>query len=404
MLIAIEIILLFLLLGMSAFFSGSETAFFSLSRFDIQRMSARGLHGAEQATSLLRKPSKLLVAILVGNMLVNISATTLLTKTLIDTVGSAAVPIAVIVMTILVLIFGEITPKVFAVEHNARWARLGAPVLSIVMFATSPVIYFLQLIQKLFMRGDSYNDIRLGEVDLESALELAHSEGAIGEQARDLLIHFLDLERITADKIVAPMSEIPVIPRECNAAEALRILLDKNIDYAFVNEPKGNKFYIVEQDALAVANPLDKAWELADEALMVDSHTSLAALFQQIYGKNRRHVVVKNESGNAVGVAAREDVLTSIFLEPLIRETPDIRRLSRIGRFYIVEGDKPTEDFDDLFGTKTAAADRLTIGEFITEELRISRSGEAVDYENLHFRIIRSLGGKIERVAVKILE
>lgn len=403
MIIILKIILLFVLLGMSAFFSGSETAFFSLSRFDIQRMNAKNLQGASRVTSLLHNSSRLLVTILVGNTLVNVSATTLMTGTLLDIIDKGAVPIAVAVMTILILIFGEITPKVFAVEHNATWARSGSPFLSLVMVVTYPLTYLLHLIQSVFLKGTFKDDIRLGEVDLQSALELAHRQGAIGEQARDLLLHFLDLERITAEQITRPIEEIPIISGETSCEDALRRICESHIDYAFVEGLQEVPYFLVEKVCLALADPGESVKECAERAFVAPRDTTLAALFQQLYGDKYRHVVVIDDKKRAIGVAAREDMLCGIFLAPLIRDKPSLKQLSRVGRFYIVNGDMPLEVFIEIFDTEIEISDRKSIGAFLMEKFGALGRGESVKYGNLYIRIIRSHGDVVERIAVKKL-
>ncbi len=401
MIIIIKIILLLVLLGMSAFFSGSETAFFSLSRFDIQRMNAKNLPGASRATSLLHNPSRLLVTILVGNTLVNVSATTLMTGTLLDIVGAGAVPIAVAIMIILILIFGEITPKVFAVEHNNTWARFGSPFLSLVIVATLPLTYMLHLIQGVFLKGTFRDDIRLGEVDLQSALELALRKGAIGQQARDLLLHFLDLERITAEEITRPIEKIPIISGETSCEDALRRICESHIDYAFVGGLREVPYFLVEQDSLALTDSGDLVKECAEKAIVVQKNTTLAALFQQLYGDKYRHIVVTDDKKRAIGVAAREDILSGIFLAPLIKDKPSLKELSRVGRFYIVNGDMPLENFNEIFDTEIGISDRKSIGNFLVEKFGTLGRGESVEFGNFNFRIIRSHGDVIERIAVK---
>ncbi len=396
--------MLFALLGMSAFFSGSETAFFSLSRFDVQRMNARNLRGASSATALLKRPSRLLVAILVGNMIVNISATTLMTSTLLDIVGAAAVPIAVVAMTILVLIFGEITPKVFAVEHNGVWARLSAPIMSAIMIITLPVTYVLHIIQGIFLKSGFRDDIRLGEVDLRSALEIAHREGAIEEQGRDLLLHFLNLEHITAKQISKPISRVPILPRNARSTDALGLLADSEMDYAFAGDPKENYFTIVEQEDLIFAEEEERVSVLGKKALVVDGSETLASLFQKIYGEKLRHIIVTDDRGKAIGVAAREDILSGIFLAPLIKGKPNLAGLSKVGRYYIIDGDMKIEDFNELFDVDILPLDQPTIGDFLINQKPDIEAGEIVKYRNIEFRIIRDNVQRIERVAVKAEE
>jgi len=390
---------------MSAFFSGSETAYFSLSRFDLQRMKARNLRGNTGAISLLKRPSRLLIAILIGNMLVNISATTLTTSTLLVVFPGAAEPIAIVLMTILILIFGEITPKVLAVEHNDEWARFGSRILSGVLFITTPFRVVLQAIQNIFLKNEGREDIRLNEVDLESAFELAHREGAIEEQSRDVLAHFLALEKVTARDIMIPQVKIRRIPAQSDVREAYRLIASDSTDYAFVGEPTEKGLTILEKDTLVFSDDRKTIPELADEPLFVHENRNLAGLFQDLYGDRHRHLVVVDESGDVTGVVSRDDILSAIFAAPFIRSQPEFSRLSRVGNFYLISGEMEIDDFNALFGSDFGSDIQRTIGGFLVEKIgRLPVAGEDFEYNDIVFRVIRVFEGRIERFAAKRVE
>ncbi len=405
MLILLQIALLSILLAMSAFFSGSETAFFSLSRFDIRRMTAKGLPRAGNVAALLKRPSRLLVAILVGNMVVNVAATTLITGIFLKILGPGGVAVAVVFMTALILIFGEITPKVLAVEHNELWARLGSGPVGIVLFITAPLRILLQGIQTLVLGREAQGDTRLGEVDLSSALELAHREGAIEGRSRDLLSHFLSLESISAREIMIPRVKVPIVSPAATPAQALERLAEMSIDFGIVENRQDNTLDILEKERLVFAGDADTVREVARRPVFIPQNKTLASLYLDFYHKRNRHVVVVDEHGDFLGIIEREKVLAAIFAAPLSKARLDTSHLSRIGESYVVSGDMPLEEFNGVFGAELSSDHYSTIGGYLVEMFgKVPLSGESKECERFCFRVIGGDARKIERIAVKRVE
>jgi len=402
--ILLKIILLFVLLSFSAFFSGSESAFFSLSRFDIQVMQVKRRRRADNVAALLRHPGNLLITILVGNMLVNVSATTLMTGVLIAMVGEGAVPIAVIVMTILIIVFGEISPKVIAVEHNSLWARTGSGLLEILEIITAPLRWILQGIQKLILKKERSGDLRLNEIDIESALELAHREGAIGEKARDLVLHFLALDRITAGEIMIPQARIPCISPPFELEKVKAFFKENGEKYALLIE-RDKSPLLFERDSVLLANDQASAEDISRNPVYVPKNRLLAGLFDDIAGGRVEHLIVVDEHGDLAGLLSRDIILSQIFGEPIRRSRIDLNELSRVGDFYLLPADTGLREFNETFGAFLTSDNYNTLGGYLTEEFEeVPCSGKNLEKAGFIFRIVRSKPRNIERIAVKRLD
>ena len=154
-----KVIVLIICLALSATFSASETALMSLSKLRVQQMLEKKVKGAERVDKLLSDPSKLLSAILIGNNVVNIGASSLATSIAIDVFGNTGVGIATGVMTLLVLIFGEITPKTLAAQHSEKISLKISAFVQIVTYLVTPISFILTKVTNLLVR------ILGGEVD-----------------------------------------------------------------------------------------------------------------------------------------------------------------------------------------------------------------------------------------------
>jgi len=410
----INLIILAGLLLLSAFFSGSETAYFSLSRFDVQRMVVRRRHGAKAVDFLLSRPGRLLIAILVGNMVVNVAAASLMTAVFLELVGPGGVPLAVVVMTILILIFGEITPKVIAVEHNELWTRFAWPLIKGLIFLTAPVGGIVERLEKLFLGKIHEEDMRLGEVDIESALEIAYREGAIGEQARDLLRHFLALDYIKAEDIMLHRTEVPFLDPNTPTEKVREFFRQPSNDFALVLSEKhtvgtsNNRAFeepMVLERRKALLSSEDDVFALAERPVFVPVTRALGGLFDDIRLQGSRYVVVVDEHGDIAGVIPRDRILSSIFGEPLLERKLDLKRVSKIGEFYLIAASMSLDDFNIAFNSSIESKHYSTLGGYLTEVFGyVPQRGELIERDGFLFRIIRAGPKVIDRVAVKRVE
>ncbi|RKZ31854.1 hypothetical protein DRQ36_00480 [bacterium] len=404
MVIFIELICLGILLAMSAFFSGSETAFFSLSRFDVERMTVRKLRGGSEVARLLGDPARLLAGILVGNMVVNVAATTLTTSAFLELLGPGGVPVAVAVMTVLILIFGEITPKVIAVEHNELWARMGSRALEVVLIIASPFVWVLRVIQTFFLGPRIEDDMRLGEVDIESTLELAQQRGAIKERSKELLLHVLALDNVMAEDIMVPRSQIHFLDASTTIEEAQTKLQEIHAKYAIVKGKPGEKPKIIERDKLLFKSGTKKISEFAEKPIFAPLNRSLPNLLDDVRTTKCRQVIVVNEKGDMVGIVTRNRILEAVFGKGDTGRKADISRLSRIGGFYLLPATIQLAQFNETFGVDFKSDSSSNLGEYLIEAFgEVPSPGDSIEVEGFLFRVIYADSQKIDRVAVKEL-
>lgn len=400
--ITLDIISLAFLLVLSAFFSGSETAFFSLSRFSLQRSAVKRERGSSDVSAMLSKPGKLLITILVGNMIVNVWATTLMTGLLLERIGPGAIPIVVVFMTVLILMFGEITPKVIAVEHNSLWARISAPFLRVIGIIIAPVRWLLQGITAIAQGRERNLDLRLDEVDIASALEIAHREGDIEGEYKELLLHFLSLNKVTGADIMIPRARLPLFDIDSRMSDVCAGFDEMHSDIAIIMGREGDRPRIIERRAVSLAVETDSPWDIAGEVEFVLESKPVSELFFDIRKSSAGRFIAIDEQGDVAGILETESVLLSIFGKRRMRDNIGLRSFSKIGGWFLVPSEIDLQAFNNAFGTSFESERYSTLGGFIVEQLgKIPSPGEEIEMDDTTIRIVKSDRRKIETVAVK---
>lgn len=215
------------LLGLSAFFSGSETALFSLSRAQVQRLRQSGGRTGRAAADLLAFPRRLLITILVGNMVVNVATASILATLATRLVGNSGIGLAIFVATLLLLIFGEVTPKTFAVRNAVVVSRLAALPLSAFARAIFPVRCVLRHITNallfLLQHGRIQSERLLTSRELAAAFELGEAEGVIDTLEREMIEHIFEFRHIDARELMVPRTELVCVPESATIAEAVAL-------------------------------------------------------------------------------------------------------------------------------------------------------------------------------------
>ena len=227
--IALSLAAIIALLILSGFFSGSETAMTAASRAHMHTLAQEGDNRAAMVNTLRQKKERLIGAILLGNNLVNIMASALATSVLITLVGDAAVPVATVVMTLLVLVFAEVLPKTYAIHHSMTTALGVAPAMRIVVFILAPITaaisWFVGVLLKIFT-SDFRNVSMTDYVDeLRGAIELHDGPEEEIKQERAMLRSILDLADVEVSEIMTHRRNVEAIDADLPAGEAVDAVL-----------------------------------------------------------------------------------------------------------------------------------------------------------------------------------
>jgi len=314
------IILLVVLLPLSAFFSGSETALMSLNRYQLRHKARQGHRGARLAERLLKRPDRLIGLILLGNNLVNFSAASLVAVIAFKIGGQPAVALGTVALTLFVLIFAEAAPKTLAALHPERLAFPSAIIYYPLLKITYPIVWLTNAASNgvLYLLGVRESNNDLHSLTREELRTVVHEAGArISSRYREMLISILDLEKVTVDDVMVPHNEIIGIDLDSDTAEIESIIRSSEhtrlpvyrdtIDQVVGVLHLRNLANLAHQDLSK-----DMVRRLLSEPYFVPEGTPLSTQLVQFQRRRERIAMVVDEYGDIQGIVTLEDILEEI--------------------------------------------------------------------------------------------
>jgi len=318
MIIIAQILFLFILIAFSALFSGSETAFFSISPIHRERMKVCADRESFQTIKLLETPSRLLAGILSGNMIVNIAATTLVTSITASVFPGKGAEYAIPSMVILLLLFGEITPKIIAARWNTIFAKNVAPVLKIALVILFPIVFVLERISE-FSGSKKLLDEELTEADLKTILTLMRRSGDWQSEVVRALLGTLELDRIPISHFAIPREKWLVASDDAPVRE-IRGKFANTYGSAMVLFDYDEISGILESDDLLGAHDNSKAGDYAMPPVSVSAESSSSSLLATLMGSGIRWAVIMDCSQQPVGIIGLKTILSALVAEETLGE------------------------------------------------------------------------------------
>ncbi|ADU28555.1 hemolysin family protein [Evansella cellulosilytica] len=406
------ILLLFLLLIMSAFFSSAETAYSSANRIRLKTMMDENNKGAQRAYSILHNFDQALSTILVGNNLVNIAAATISAQVATAIFGpNLGVFVSTFVMTVLVLIFGEILPKSYAKEFAETFSSKISWILLVLIKFLSPITWvFLQLkifVSKLIKKEKTAPSVT--EEELKELISISEEEGVIDESERELVHRSLDFNDIIVAEIVTPRMDIVAIDVNNTVDEIKNTFIKER--YSRIPVYEGNIDNIIgilsERDFLKAYIQLEydvDIRKLLRDPVFVFESMRIHTLLPQLQ-KNKGHMaIVIDEYGGTEGLITLEDILEEIVGEIWDEHDEDINLLKQVDpSTLIVHADCPLDDFVRKTKIELPDTPYHTIGGWLSEVFqRIPSVNEEVQYEHISLKIIDADERRIRAIEVSL--
>ena len=398
----------------SAFFSSSEIAYASANSLRLKRAAEeKGTTAAKLAYKIYNNYENALATILIGNNLVNIASESVATVIVIGWLGSSNAWIATIGMTILVLICGEIVPKIVAKTMPEAVSTIYAIPLYVLMIITKPIVILVDAIVKLVSHlwKKGIDNSPISEEELETILDTVEDEGVLDEEKCDLLQSAFDFDEVQAYEIITPRVDMVAIDAESTREEMLEILLDSVYTRIPVyKDTIDNIIGILHINLVIRALTEDPDADILAtmmEPVFVHKTMALDEVFELMRKKRSHIVVVTDEYGGVMGILTMEDAMEQLVgdiwdendeIEPEVVELSD-------GTLE-VDGDMRIEDFFDEveFDDRDLDDDNATVGGFVVEQLgHYAETGDQVDYENLSFTVLETDNRRIERLKVEVL-
>ena len=384
----IQLFALLILLFLSGFFSSAETALTTVNRVRLKTLADEGDKRAQTAMKVLDKYGKMLSAILIGNNIVNISASALATTLAIRI--NLAVGIATGILTVVVLLFGEIMPKNLAMVYSENLALGYAGAIAAIMKLLTPAIFIVDKLANGMMKLlhiDANKKTAMTENELRTYVEVSHEDGVIESEEREMIYNVFDFSDAVAKDVMIPRIDMATISEDAHYDEVMELF--KECMYTRIPVYSGDKDNMIGliniKDFILVEDR--EAFQISD--IMRQAHYTYefkktADLLVEMREKRVNVSFVLNEYGATVGMITMEDLLEEIVGE--IRDEYDedeeelIQQVDE--RSYLVEGSMKLSDINDELGTELESEDYDSLGGLIIENLdRLPEDGETIETE-----------------------
>ena len=398
------ILSLIVLVAFSAFFSASETAFTSLNRVRVKNLAASGNRRAEKALALAENYDKLLSGILVGNNIVNILSASLATVLFVNLLGGRGVSVSTAVMTVVVLMFGEIAPKSIAKEHPEQIAFAFYPLLSAILRLLTPIIFLTTCWQKLIYRiFKPADDHGITEEELITIVEEAESDGEIDAHESELIRSAIEFGDLTAEDILTPRVDVIAVERGDSFEEIARAFIDSGYSRLPVYEDSiDNIVGILHEKDFYNHKGAQTLDEMMTTPLCVVPATPLDVLLKLLQKAKSHMAVVMDEYGGVSGIVTMEDILEELVGEIWDEHDEVIEDIVNLpDGAYRVSGSASLDDLQELFAIPDTF-DSVTVNGWVTEVLgRFPQSGDQFDFGTMHITVERVGKRRVEQILVQ---
>ena len=409
-----QLIILLILLGLSAFFSSAETALTTVNKIRIRSLAEDGNKRAKTVLKITDDSGKMLSAILIGNNIVNLSAASL-TPSLAYSFGGSMVAIASGILTVLILLFGEITPKTMATIHAEKMALIYAPIISIFMKVMTPVIFIINglsigVLFLLRVDPNAKNDL-MTETELRTIVDVSHEDGVIESDEREMIYNVFDLGDAKAKDVMVPRVHVTFADVNSTYEELLDIFReDKFTRLPIFEDTTDNVVGTINmKDLLLYDNT--KEFHIRDilrEAYFTYEYKSISELLVEMRQASFNIAIVLDEYGETAGLITLEDILEEIVGE--IHDEYDeneedfVQEVSE--REYIIEGSMNLDDLNDRLDLDLNSEEYDSLGGFIIERLdRLPEAGDSIVTEEGIRMVVEKLDkNRIEKVHVYLPE
>ena len=395
-------IFLIILIFLSAFFSGTETAFFSLSNIELKKMLSKKEKNAELVSKLKSDPQRLLINILIGNNLVNVAAASLATIIITDIFKSNVVGITTGIMTLIILIFGEITPKSFSIKYNEKICRLTAKPLFIVEQILFPITWLFERIYP--KRGLRIPAITEEELRLMASVGV--QEGTVEKREAEIIKKVFQLNDTTAGDVMTPRSEVYTL----NENRKLKSVKNKIIHSPFSRIPIHKESIdqitgiLYKDDALIRLAKGDTDLtlkEVAREAIFIPESQFIDKLMQELQSRHVHMVVVVNEYGEVTGIVTLEDIIEELVGEILDETDVSEELIKRVDkRTILVHGTTEVKHVNRFFNISLDEK-YITISGLLQDKLnRIPKVGQKLKLKDIVLEVTGADKKTIKKVKI----
>jgi putative hemolysin len=400
-----------LLLVLSAFFSGSEAALFSLTPGLREELKTGRPVSSRRIEALLGRPDRLLGTLLLGNLLVNTTASSLVALLLIKLAHASAASEALylglggVAMTAVLLVFGEVTPKLAATRRPVPFARFCARPVNLARVLLAPFVALLLRVSARFAPRE-HEPATLSDEELHTMIEIGKERGVILGSEEEILVNLVDLDRRTVSEVMTPRIDIVALPEDATVREAIaacrshgfsRLPVYRNT----IDHITGTAY---AKDLLGAPDERAPVEALARPVFLVPEVKRLPELLDELRRKGSHIAVVVDEFGQTAGLVTLEDLLEAVFGE--ISDEYDVAEELPYSKLdessYLVDGEIDIATLNRLFRNSFRRLGHERLSSFIHDRLgRLPEEGDVLTLRNLEITVRETDGNKLEKVLVR---
>ena len=408
---AARAVILLILLLLSAFFSGSETALTAINKLRMRSLADDNVKGAKKALKLIEDPTKMLSALLIGNNVVNISATALATTMAIDIWGNRWVGLITGILTLIILIFGEITPKTISAIKAERVAlRISGVILFITKLLT-PVVFIINKlcngVMRLFQIDPNEKPTSMTESELRTILEVSHEEGVLESEERRMITNVVDFGDSLAKDVMVPRIDMSFASVDLTYDELVQLFsVDKYTRLPVYADNRDNVIGVVNLKDVFFYSGKKEDFNILDiirEPYFTYEFKKTSELFIEMRNESIALALVLDEYGATAGLITIEDLLEEIVGE--IRDEYDddeedcIQAVSE--KEFIVDGNTKLDDINEVLGLDIESSDYDSIAGHIIYLLdHLPEEGESVQEMHAIFTVASVDKNRIDKVHI----
>ena len=392
---------------LSGYFSATETAFSSVNRTRLKAMAEKGDRKAELALKLAEDYDKLISTILIGNNVVNIALASIGTLFFVNLLGDNGATVSTAVITVVVLIFGEITPKSIAKDYPEKFAMFSAPMINMLIVLLTPLNFVFGLWKKLvgmIFKGEE--DAGMSQEELLLLVDEVQQDGAIDESEGELLRNAIEFGDLEARDILTHRVDLEAVPIDATKEAVAALFTESRFSRLLVYEDSIDKIVgvIHQKDFYTGTGIVDAPLrEIMTEPLYIHQTEKVDDLLQLLRTNKSHMAIVIDEYGGTMGIVTMEDILEELVGEIWDEHDEIEEPIQKIDdTTYILDGSVTLDDFCDHFDVKSDS-DSVSLGGWVMDQMEcIPDEGDSFEYENLTITVSKTDDHRVESVTVTV--
>ena len=404
--------MLIALLVLSALFSSSETALTTVNRIRVRTLAGQGDKRAVTLLAILQKPEKMLSVILIGNNVVNLYASSLATTVTLSLFGSKMVGVATGILTLAVLVFGEVAPKTMASRNAEQIALRAAGPVKVLMWLFTPLVFVVnnlaRLVMKLFGADRPGKRELMTAEELRTIVQVGHEEGVIENSERKMIDNVFDFGDRSARDIMIPRIDMTCIDMEAGYDELMEVVREEKYTRIPVYKESADTIVGILNIKDLLFRAQDKPFHIAElmrKPLFTYEQKKTSELMVEMRKNYTNLAIVLDEYGVTAGMVTMEDILEEIVGE--IRDEYDRDEEKSIRRIapntYLIEGNVKIDDVNEVLQLHLASEDYESIGGYVLEQLEhFPKEGECVTKGGISFTVTRMEQTRIAEVKLSL--